>query len=148
MPYMLRLPDERGAQLRQIAEKKNPTVSELITDYIRSEIKAGTIPSNIPGINVAKAGESIAISAPGFEASVPAHKGQTLADLLRKSAALTPSAFEHKKEWLEGIAALSGIKLKRMGAGVRIVSPITGAEYPLASGVAEDLASEIERAAK
>ncbi|WP_031327899.1 hypothetical protein ACTTAF_12135 [Rhodobacter capsulatus] len=148
MPYMLRLPDERGAQLRQIAEKKNTTVSELITDYIRSEIEAGTIPSNIPGINVAKAGESIAISAPGFEASVPLQEGQTLADLLRKSAALSPSDFERKKQWFDGLAGLSGVTLKRMGAGVRIVSPVTGAEYPLASGVAEDLATEIERAAK
>ena len=46
------------------------------------------------------------------------------------------------------MAALSGIKVKRTGNGVKLVSPFTGKEYPLAFGVANDLAGQIERTAE
>lgn len=146
MSFMLKLPDERGAQLRQIAEAKSKTIPDLIADYIRSEIEKGTIPASLPGIDVAKDGNTITITVPGFEVSVPMNEGPTLADLLREAGEVSPTDTARKQRWLEGLAALSGVKLKRMGAGVRIVSPITGKEYPLASGVAADLADEIERA--
>ncbi|SEO32276.1 hypothetical protein SAMN04488103_1231, partial [Gemmobacter aquatilis] len=71
MPYMLKLPDERGEQLRQIAAAKNKTVPEVITDYIRAEIDARTIPADLPGVEVKKAPEEIKIIMPGFEGAVP-----------------------------------------------------------------------------
>lgn len=149
MSYMLKLPDERGVQLHRIAEAKNKTVGELIADYIRSEIEAGTITSEVPGVEVTKTGPEIVVKArDGFEVSIPLGQGPTVAELLRESGELTPSDPERKARWLEGLGALTGVKIKRMGAGVKIVSPITGKEYPLASGVAADLADEIERNTK
>lgn len=147
MSYMLKLPDERGAQLRQIAAAKNTTIPDLIADYVRAEIEAGTIPADLPGIEVAKEGESITIKAKGFEATIPAKEGPTLADLMRASGN-APSDPERKLRWIEGLAGLSGIKVKRAGNGVKLVSPFTGKEYPLALHVASDLADQIDRAAE
>lgn len=147
MSYMLKLPDERGAQLRQIAAAKNTTIPDLIAGFVRAEIEAGTIPADLPGIDVAKEGESITIKAKGFEATIPANEGPTLADLMRTSGN-APSDPERKLRWIEGLAALSGIRVKRAGNGVKLVSPSTGEEYPLALHVASDLADQIDRAAE
>ena len=89
MSFMLKLPDERGEQLRQIATAKNTTIPELINALIRAEVEAGTIPATVPGIDVAKEGDTIIIKAKGFEASVPMGEGPTLADLLKGSATMT-----------------------------------------------------------
>lgn len=147
MSFMLKLPDERGQQLRQIATAKSTTIPELINALIRAEVEAGTIPATVPGIDVAKEGDTITIKAKGFEASVPMGEGPTLADLLKGSATMTADP-DRKLRWIEGLAALSGIKVKRTGNGVKLVSPFTGKEYPLAFGVANDLADQIERTAK
>jgi hypothetical protein len=146
MSFMLKLPAERGEQLRQIAAAKNTTIPDLIADLIRAEITAGTISADIPGIEVAKSAETITIIAQGFEASVPMNEGPTLADLLKGSANVTDDP-ERKARWIEGLATLSGVKVKRMGAGVKLVSPFTGKEYPLAFGVAADLAAQISQPA-
>ena len=71
MPFMLKLPEQRGEQLRQIAAAKNTTIPDLIAGYIRAEITAGTIPAAVPGIEVAADGAAITIRAQAFEASVP-----------------------------------------------------------------------------
>lgn len=42
MSNHIRLPGERVEQLRMIAKVKNKTISEVVGDYIRSEIEAGT----------------------------------------------------------------------------------------------------------
>ncbi|MBW7056983.1 hypothetical protein KY389_09790 [Paracoccus bogoriensis] len=147
MAFNLKLPVERGKQLQMIAEAEGKTVVDVITDHIRAKVAAGVIPEAIPGIDVAKDGPAISIKAPGFEASVPLNEGPTLADLLKDAASATDDP-ERKARWIEGLAALSGVKVKRMGAGVKLVSPLTGKEYPLASGVAADLADQIKLAAE
>lgn len=146
--FMLKLPGERGAQLHQIAEAKNKSIGDLIADYIRSEIAAGTIPADIPGLDVQKIGPEIVVRTPTGEFKIPAGEGPTVADLLREAGGISPSDPARKARWLAGASALAGVKLKRMGAGVRIVSPITGQEYPIASGVAADLADEIDKASE
>ena len=147
MSFMLKLADERGEQLRQIAAAKNTTIPDLIAGYVRSEIKAGTIPASIPGIDVANSGPSITIRAKGFEATIPAKEGPTLANLLKDAGAVANDP-ERKLRWIEGLSALSGIKLKRTGSGVKLVSPFTGEEYPLALHVAADLGEQINNATK
>lgn len=146
MSFMLKLPDERGEQLRRIAAAKNTTIPDLIGDLVRAEIAAGTIPAAVPGIAVATDGASITIKAKGFEASVPMNEGPTLANLMKNPGALSDP--DRKLRWIEGLAALSGIKVKRTGKGVKLVSPFTGEEYPLSFGVAADVADQIERAAQ
>lgn len=147
MPFMLKLPEQRGEQLRQIAAAKNTTIPDLIAGYIRAEITAGTIPAAVPGIDVAADGAAITIRAQAFEASVPMNEGPTLAGLLKEAGGIATDP-ARKQRWMEGLAALSGVKVRRMGAGVKLVSPFTGQEYPLASGVAADLADQIERTAQ
>lgn len=146
MSFMLKLPDERGEQLRQIAAAKNTTIPELIAGLVRSEVASGTIPNTIPGIDVAKDAANITIKAHGFEATIPANEGPTLADLLKGSATSNADP-ERKLRWIEGLAALSGIKVKRTGQGVKLVSPFTGEEYSLALNVAADLADQISKPA-
>ncbi len=147
MPTHISLPNERVEQLRMIAKAKNTTIPEVIAGFVRAEIEKGTIPAAVPGIDVASDGPTITIKAKGFEATLPMNEGPTLADLL-KGSAMSTSDPERKKRWLEGLAALSGVKLKRAGNGVKLVSPLTGREFPLNLDVAADLADQIDRASK
>ncbi|MFG6081411.1 hypothetical protein ACEUZ9_002031 [Paracoccus litorisediminis] len=148
MSNHIRLPAERIEQLRLIAEAKKQTVADVITGFIRAEIAAGTIPAEVPGIDVKKAGSVITIKANGFEVDLPSDQGPTVAELLRGAAALDPNDKERKRLWLEGAAALSGIAVKRAGNGVKIVSPFTGREFPLNLNVAADLGDQIDRSLK
>lgn len=149
MPTHISLPNERVEQLRMIARVKNTTIPEVVAGFVRSEIEKGTIPAAIPGIDVASEGASITIKANGFEASVPMNEGPTLADLLKGAATATADP-DRKKRWLEGLAAMSGLTVKRAGNGVKLVSPITGREFPLNLNldIAADLGDQIDRATK
>ncbi|SFI84018.1 hypothetical protein [Celeribacter neptunius] len=148
MSNHIRLPGERVEQLRMIAEAKNKTISEVIGDYVRSEIEAGTIPADIPGVDVAKSEDGIKIVAGDMEALIPMGEGPTVAEVLASAGSFTAKDIERKKRWIEGAAALSGIEVKRAGNGLKLVSPITKKEYPLNLDVATDLANVIEEAAK
>lgn len=147
MPTHISLPNERVEQLRMIARVKGQTIPALIADFVRSEIENGTIPDAIPGIDVAQVNTEIVVkSNTGFAAAVPLDQGPILADLLRESGNLSASDPDRKERWLQGLAALSGIQVKRAGNGVKIISPITGEAYPLNLDIAVDLANQIEKA--
>lgn len=146
MSNHIRLPAERIEQLRRIARAKNKSIPEVIADFVRTEISAGTISAAVPGIDVAGVGDMITIKAQGFEASVPMGEGPTLAALMKNPDAAT--APDRKKRWLEEAAWLSGIKVKRAGKGLKLVSPLTGREFPMNLDVAVDVADQIERAAE
>jgi|GEM_PF-1838831 len=146
MSFNMKLPDERGEQLRQIAAAKGIPMVQVVEDAIRREIAEGTIPADLPGISVTKTATTVRIEMPDFESEVPAIEAARLADSLREAGSdLTADDVERKKRWLEGLAALSGIKLERMAHGVRLISPVTGRKYSLGFGVAADLADQIER---
>lgn len=147
MPTHISLPNERVEQLRLIAKAKNKTIVEIIADYVRSEIAAGTIPGTVPGIDVRKTGPEITITGRDFSVSLPAEEGPTLADLLKQSGSATADP-ERKERWIASLATLSGVKVKRAGNGVKLVSPITGREFPLNLDIAADLADEISRTAE
>lgn len=146
MTNHIRLPAERIEQLRMIAEAEGKTITEVVADLIRSKVDAGVIPGDVPGIDVTSTGPAITIRARGFEAEIPADQGPTLGDLLRGAGNVTSDP-ERKKRWIEGLAALSGIKVKRAGSGLKLISPITGQEIPLNLDVAADLGDQIERKA-
>ncbi|MCB5411888.1 hypothetical protein [Pseudogemmobacter faecipullorum] len=149
MSFNLKLPDERGKQLQLIAENEGKTVVDVITDFIRSKVAAGVIPADLPFADTKKTPDGVAVVLPGFSGEVPVQEVPALADVLRDAAEkLTPADIERKHRLIEGMAALTGIKVKRMAQGVKLISPITGQEYPLAFGVAADLADQIERAAE
>lgn len=147
MPTHIRLSPERIHQLTRIAEAKGLTVADLIADYIRREIAAGVIPADIPYVEVEAGDERLTIRAPDFEAAVPVQEVPALIQRLRDinaHAAAKDAGRSHRM--FEAAAALSGIQLVRMAGGVRLKSPITGETYPLASGLAEDLADQVARA--
>ncbi len=149
MAYNLKLPDERGHQLQLIAEAEGKTVVDVITDHIRAKVAAGVIPADLPLASVNKTDEGLTIAMPGFEGSIPASEVPLFTGALRAAGTkLSPAEVERKQRFYETLAALSGIKVKRMAAGVKLISPITGREYPLAFGVAADLADQIERTAE
>ena len=144
---LIRVPEEHADQLRQIAAAEGKTIVEALSGMIRAKVAEGVIPAAVPGIDVAAEGATITIkTARGFEASVPMSEGPTLADLMKNPGAASDP--ERKKRWIEGLAALSGIKVKRSGNGLTLVNPITGREHALALTVAADLADQIERTAK
>jgi hypothetical protein len=146
MAYNLKLPVERGEQLRMIAEAEGKSVVDVITDHIRSKVAAGVIPADLPNVDLQKTPAEITVVLPGFKGSVPLAEVAALVNGLRGAGAkLTPADVERKKHLIEGLAALTGIKVSRMAQGVKLVSSVTGAEYPLAFGVARDLADQIER---
>ena len=149
MVYMMKLSDERGEQLRQIAEAKGLSVADLIADYIRAEIIAGTIPADIPGVNLTSTDDEIKIvTRDGFEVTIPTNEGPILGDVLRGAAAMTDDP-ERKKRWIEGLAALSGVRVTRTGPNsLKLGSPLTGREYSLPLNVAADLGDQIAKAAK
>jgi hypothetical protein len=149
MAFNLKLPDERGKQLQMIAEAEGKSVVDVITDHIRAKVATGVIPADLPYVDVTKTDTGLIVAMPGFAGEVPTGEVPALADVLRGAGSkLSPADVERKQMLIEGLAALSGIKVKRMAQGVKLVSPFTGKEYPLAFGVAFDLADQIERAAK
>lgn len=149
MAFNLKLPDERGKQLQMIAEAEGKSVVDVITDHIRAKVAAGVIPADLPFASVEKTATGLSLALPGFEGDVSAGEVPALAHALRSAGAkLTPADLERKQRLIEGLAALSGIKVKRMAQGVKLVSPITGQEYPLSFGVAADLADQIDRTAE
>ena len=149
MAFNLKLPVERGEQLRMIAEAEGKSIVDVITDHIRAKVDAGVIPADLPNISVAKSPTEISVAMPGFTGAIPVIEVATFANVLRHAGdKLTPADIERKQRLIEGLAGLTGIKVTRMAQGVKLVSPFTGKEYPLAFGVASDLADQIERHAK
>ncbi|MFP5479252.1 MAG: hypothetical protein ACLGIE_06105 [Alphaproteobacteria bacterium] len=149
MAFNLKLPDERGKQLQMIADAEGKSVVDVITDHIRAKVASGVIPADLPFVEVNKTASGVSVAMPGFDGDVPAGEVPALTDALREAGArLTPADVERKQRLIEGLAELSGIKVKRMAQGVRLVSSRTGKEYPLAFGVAADLADQIDRTAK
>lgn len=143
MSYLLKMPDERGAQLKMIAEREGKTAVDVVTDMIRTKLAEYGISADLPGVTVEKTDKTVRIEMPNFEGEVSAIEAATLADSLRDASAAANA--EGKRRWLEGLGALSGIKVERMAQGVRLVSPITGQTYPLTFSVAADLADQIDR---
>lgn len=147
MSFNLKLPDERGKQLQMIAEAEGRTVVDVITDHIREKIAAGVIDPDLPYVDVRKTTDGVTLSMPDFEADIPGETVPLLTQSLRDvGQELTPADVERKKRLIEGLAALSGIKVERMAKGVRLISPTTGQKHAIAFGVAADLADQIERA--
>ena len=144
MSYMLKLPDERGAQLRLISEAEGKSVTGLIGEYIRSKVAAGVIPADLPNVVAKRTLAGLDLTLRGFAGSVPTNEISAFMAALRGATKLMSEGMVRKQWPIEGIASLSGIKVKRMAQGVKLISPLSGQEYPLASGVAADLADQIE----
>lgn len=146
MAFNLKLSDERGKQLQMIAEAESKSVVDVITDHIRSRVAAGVITADLPHIRVEKTGAGVMIKLRGFTASVSADDVPAFIAALR-AAGVKASPTEGARKLAERFG-FGDVSMKRMGAGVKLVSATSGDQYPMPFSVAADLADQINRAAK
>lgn len=132
------IPLEMGARLREIAaQKDHASIFDLLNEYVREEIAAGTIPRDIPGIHVSADGEEVHISANEFSLAVQRQLAGLMAERLREIAKTG------------GMAQIGSAVLKRTGKhGLRIVRADNGTFLGLSDSTATELADLIEDATK
>lgn len=148
MAFNLKLPDERGKQLQMIAEKEGKSVVDVITDHIRSKIAEGVIPADLPTATISKTEDGVHMTLPGFEASILLQEVSKFNEALRGGSKFFNTDAASKERLINSLRSLTGVQIKGMAQGVKLVSSVDGAVYPLATSVAEDLADQIERSAK
>lgn len=148
MAFNLKLPDERGKQLQMIAEKEGKSVVDVITDHIRSKIAEGVIPADLPMVAINKTGDGVQMVLPGFKATVPLRDILKLTDALRGGPKHFMTDPEGKERLVSAARAFVAVQIKGMAQGIKLVSSVDGAVYPLTTSVAEDLADQIERVVK
>lgn len=148
MAFNLKLPDERGKQLQMIAEKEGKSVVDVITDHIRSKIAEGVIPADLPTATISKTEDGVQMVLPGFKAVVSSQDVLKLAEALRGGSKFFMTDAASKERLINSLRSLTGVQIKGMAQGVKLVSSVDGAVYPLSTSVAEDLADQIERSAK
>lgn len=132
------VPVEMGERLRQIAAKKNhASIFDLLSEYVQNEIESGTIPRDIPGIEVSADGEEVRISGNAFALAVQRQLAGVMADRLREIATTG------------GTAAVGDALLRRTGKhGLKIERADNGAFLGLSDSTAKELADLIADAAK
>ena len=132
------VPLEMGTRLRQIAAKKNcASIFDLLSEYVQGEIENGTIPRDIPGIEVSADGETVKISANQFALAVQRQLAGVMADRLREIATTG------------GTATVGEARLKRTGSyGLKIERTDNGTFLGLSDSTAKELADLIADVAK
>jgi len=137
-PDSLRLSPRRLEQLQAIAGALNLSVTEAIAHMIRKEVAAGTIPAGVPGFNVSKEADGVAIQIDdGPAATYSAEGALALAATIRGTVDGEASVFSVKH----------GHSFIRVGRGFKLRVPLSGPEVSMTGDLALDLAEQIEQAA-
>lgn len=148
MPVLVKLPDERGQQLKMIAEREGKTMVEVIEDHIHRKIEEGVIPADLPGFEVEiKQGASISLKAmmAEFEVVVSDERAKLAAEVLRLSAnAKSATEAMLRRDMIKKVAEGS-LKIEGTANGVRLIDLKSGKTYTTTSSVAIDIAEQIER---
>ncbi len=106
------LPNERASQLRAIATARGVSVTELICNYIESEIRAAVIPHDIPGFRVTVVKGLVKFEIPGRKITLTMREVTEIADIL-----------EQPDRWYELTILENGkhaFEIRRRGRGVAI----------------------------
>jgi hypothetical protein len=147
MPKHIVVPDEREAQLRQIAAKHNVTVAEAVGLLIGWAIEQGKVPASIPTIDVRRVGNTVEVDFGEFQRVMPLDLAKAFATTLRwfstTKAKGIPAAVTELAQALSG-SHLVGIS--RRGTSIKIAGE-NGRERTLAPSIARELAVLIERSA-
>lgn len=147
MPKHIVVPDEREAQLRQIAAKHNVTVAEAVGLLIGWAIEQGKVPASIPTIDVRRVGNTVEVDFGEFRRVMALDLAKAFATTLRwfstTKADGIPAAVTELAQALSG-SHLVGIS--RRGTSIKIAGE-NGRERTLAPSIARELAVLIERSA-
>ena len=95
------LPFERASQLRDIAAKRGLSLTKLIYRYIKSEIRAGTIPDEVPGFRVEAVGGFIEFNIQGRKIALTKKEAGEIANALTDPDSYFSLELENKKLHLE-----------------------------------------------
>ncbi|WP_108460232.1 hypothetical protein [Devosia naphthalenivorans] len=147
MPKHIVVPDEREAQLRQIAAKHNVTVAEAVGLLIGWAIEQGKVPASIPTIDVRRVGNEVQVDFGEFQRVMSLDLAKAFATTLRWFSTTKvkgiPAAVTELAQALSG-SHLVGIS--RRGTSIKIAGE-NGRERTLAPSIARELAVLIERSA-
>jgi hypothetical protein len=137
-PESLRLSSRRVEQLHAIAGALDLSVTEAIAYMIRKEIAAGTIPANVPGLDVTSTSSGIVIRLDdGEPATYDTDGARDMAGSIREVIAGGTSVFNMR----------IGFSFVRIGRGFKLRAPLAGPEVSMTGDLAFDLADQIEKAA-
>lgn len=132
---LVRLPRERVDQLRALSKALDIPISDVIGRMIRREIADGTIPSDIPGVQVALVGEMLSVQLEGGMAvSMTTDSAMGLADTLARVA--KPG----RREIVLDLDA-GGVEIEHIGTAVRL--KVGGTQKAFSRDVTRDIADLI-----
>lgn len=139
------IPDERAAQLKQIATDHGVKIPDAIGLLIQWAVESGKIEDKIPSIKIFRDGKEINVDLGDWKKSFSLFDAAAFASELRKLTEPTISAI--KADMLTPPKDLL-TSISRHGPGVKIVDSETGAQKTVAKSIAGDIARMVETAAK
>lgn len=129
---------ERHHQLSAIASTLNLSMGEVVARLVRTEIAAGTIPADLPGIKVERLADAVRITIDDNPATTYTTAGAAeLAEAIERASSGKPMS-------LLNVDADFGVE--RRGNGVKVAVPLTGTARAFSRDVAADLAALIRAA--
>ncbi len=138
-PYMIQLPYERGEQMKAILAAKETTVVAYLSDLIRREIAAGTIPDGIPDFEIKASGDGFLLGfSDGLKERMSRENTKKLADTIYEAATADKKFSETQIDRHFVVARAAG--------SVKVTIPANGITRRFNSDIAEDLARQIDRA--
>jgi hypothetical protein len=141
------LPDERAAQLLEIAETHKVSVAEAVGLLISWAIESGKVAPGIPGIDVSREDDLIIVDFGSFKRVMPIDLAKAFATCLRWFANTKgngPQLAARDVSQLFSSASIVG--LSKRGTSIKIAGD-NGGERTLAFSVARELAIIIDSVA-
>lgn len=141
-PQPIRLAAPRIAQLQALAVHYGlPSMASVVAHLINKEIAAGAILDNVPGIEITRHGDEIAIA---FGDDIPARLSLAVAEALA-------TTLEDVASGGSGVVNMSApfsfSVLRRGSAGVNVKVPFGAGEgHTMSADIAHDLARVIRKA--
>ena len=131
---------ERHHQLTAISKSLNLSMGEIIARLVRTEIAAGTIPAELPGIKVERLADTVCITIDDNSATT-----YTKADAAELADAIERASSGQAINLLD---LDSNFAVERRGNGVKVSVPLTGTARAFSRDVAADLAQMVRAAAE
>lgn len=134
------IPTERHHQLAAIGSALNLSMAETVARLVRSEIAAGTIPADLPGIKVERVADAVRVTIDDNTETTYSKGGAVeLADAIERASSGKP---------MNVLDLDADFAVERRGNGVKVSVPFTGTARAFSRDVAADLAALIRAAAE
>jgi len=138
---LIKIPDERAAQLKALADSEGVTVTYLLGRFINREIKAGRLADETPGFRFKPKGQGIQVDIDGLKPQIiSSDDARSLAKALENAASARGTFLDMDASGQPEVGRVgTGIYLKFSGArGRRVIAP----------SVAIDVARQLRSAAE